>query len=65
MTQRDQLKVIKAGFTIIRSCQHNLHIKMKNKNNLHWVVLYNGFKTKAALKRKMAELLEISTIIED
>lgn len=65
MTQRDQLKVIRAGFTIIRRDEHNLKIKMKNKEHSNWVTLYNGFASKAALNRKMNELLELNLMIED
>jgi len=65
MTQSDQIKVINAGFTIIRADEHNLLIKMRNKDHLRWVVLHNGFKSKAALKRKMDELLKLNLVIED
>ena len=32
MTTKDQLKVIRAGFKIIRSDEHNLLIKFKDKS---------------------------------
>ena len=65
MTSKDQLKVINAGFTIIRADEHNLLIKMKRDTQLHWVVAMNGFRSKAALRRKMNELLQNKKYIED
>lgn len=65
MTQADQLKVMKQGFKIIRADQHNLLIKFKDKEHLHWVTLLSNFPSKAALKRKMDELLKMNLIIED
>lgn len=65
MSGKDQLKVINAGFTIIRADQHNLLIKKKDKENTNWSTLVNGFVSKAALKRKMDELLKKSNYLED
>ena len=65
MTQKDQLKVMNQGFKIIRADQHSLLIKYKAKDCLHLKVLYNGFPTKAALQRKMDELLKYDFTIED
>lgn len=65
MTSKDQLKLLKAGFRIIRSDEHNLLIKFKDNEHLNWTVLKNGFVSKAALKREMEKLLNLSIIIED
>jgi hypothetical protein len=63
--QRDQLKLIRAGFTIIRADYQNLLIKHKTYGVLHWKTLKSGFASKAALDREMNQLLTISTIIND
>lgn len=65
MTSKDQLKVIRAGFTIIRADLHNLLIKKKDKDHLHWVTLKNGYSSKAQLQRAMTALLNDPKIIED
>lgn len=65
MTSKDQLKVLKAGFKIIRSDEHNLLIKFKDINHLNWTVLNNGAKSKAELKRRMNDLLTDIKTIED
>lgn len=65
MTAKDQLKLIVAGFTIIRSDEHNLLIKFKDKHHSNWNILSQGFKSKAELKRKIDELLKDVKTIED
>lgn len=65
LTSKDQLKLIRAGFTIIRRDYQRLAIKHKTKDVLHWKTLRGGFQSKAALDREMKELLEVSSIIED
>lgn len=65
MTLKDQQKLLRAGFTLIRSDQHNLRIKFRGSPDNDWRTLENGFKSKAALKRKMDELLKLSTFIEE
>ncbi len=65
MTAKDQLKVIRAGFTIIRSDEHNLLIKFKDKHHSNWNVLSQGFKSKAELNRRMNDLLTDIKTIED
>lgn len=62
---RDILKLLKKGFTIIRADNENLRIKHKSRANTEWQTLEKDFKSKAALRRKMDELLTINTIIED
>lgn len=64
---RDVLKLLKAGFTIIRADNINLKIKCKsyfNKTN-EWTTLEKDFTSKAAVRRKMDELLENKKTIED
>ena len=65
MNQKDQLKVLKAGFTIIRSEPQSLKIKQKTIEHHEWRTLSSGFASKAALQREMDDLLRYSTIIED
>lgn len=65
MNQRDQIKVINAGFTILRSEPQSLKIKFKDKENLNWRTLLGAFESKAALQRRMNELLQFSFTIED
>ena len=69
MTAKDQLKVIKAGFTIIRKegaeTFSGKKIKYKNKDQTEWAVLEKDFKSNAAMERKVKELLKVSTIVED
>lgn len=64
MTAKDQLKITKAGFTIIRADFANLRIKHKTGLQ-EWSTLEKGFKSKAALQRRMKELLEMNLIVED
>ncbi|WP_395974215.1 hypothetical protein [Chryseobacterium cucumeris] len=65
MTQKDQVKVMRAGFKIIRADVQNLVIKFKDKDNLHWKTLQSDFKSKAALQRGMETLLKMQLFIED
>lgn len=65
MTQKDQLKVINAGFTIIRADYFRMQIKYKNCMRTEWKALEKDFKTKIALETRMKELLEEPNIIED
>jgi hypothetical protein len=67
MTAKDQLKLLSAGFTIIReqSLPGDLRIKYKDKLHHEWTTLFKHFPTATALKNQMAELLKTSTIVED
>ena len=65
MTQRDQLKIMNEGFTIIRADLFRLLIKFKTKYNQDWRVLEKDFKTKKAVLDKMEELLKSPIHIED
>ncbi|REC47851.1 MULTISPECIES: hypothetical protein [Chryseobacterium] len=62
---RDVQKLLKAGFIIIRAENSNLRIKRKTLKSPEWKTIHKGFESKAALRRKMDELLQLSTIIED
>lgn len=64
MTQRDQLKVIKGGFSIIRADLFRKTIKHKSSENLEWKTLEKGFKTKKAVLDRMKELLKSQNVIE-
>ncbi len=65
MTSKDQTKVMNKGFTIIRADLFRLAIKFKDKNNLHWKIYECDFESKAAVERRMKELLKQSDFIED
>ncbi|MEG0760785.1 hypothetical protein [Chryseobacterium sp.] len=64
MTAKDQIKLIKKGFKIIRADLFRLEIKIKTDSH-SWKVLEKGFSSKAAVERKMKKLLEDSLTIED
>jgi hypothetical protein len=65
MTAKDQLKVLKKGFFIIREDKENLTIKAKTLGKPNWHVLHDGFKTYAELQRKKIENLKLEFCIED
>jgi len=65
MDQSSQLKVIAAGFQIIRADdQPSPRIKYKDKDHNEWTTLQK-FETKAARDRQFKELLKVSIIIND
>ena len=64
MNVKDQLKIINAGFRIIRADEDNLRIKQKDKHGWEWRTFEKGFASKAALRRRVRELLEKELIIE-
>lgn len=64
MTQSDQIKVINAGFTIIRADMFRMSIKSKG-GDFEWRTFEKGFASKAAIQRRMKELLSNPKIIED
>lgn len=64
MNAKDQLKITKSGFTIIRADYENMRIKHKTGEQ-DWSTFEKDFKSKAALQRRMKELLEINLIVED
>ena len=65
MDKQSQLKVIKAGFLIIRRDDHPvIRIKFIGHGHHEWSTL-EKFNTKAERDRKANQLLELSTTIED
>lgn len=65
MDQASQLKVIAAGFTILRTDdQPSPRIKVKDKDHHEWSTL-RKFETKAARDREYKELLKLQTVIND
>jgi hypothetical protein len=65
MTAKDQLKVIRNGFTIIRKDEVNLRLKFKNTLAPEWRNTEIKYSSKRALKDHVKELLEDSYFIED
>ena len=75
MTQKDQAKVIAAGFTIIRKevipganklgFPSRLRIKVKGSGGHEWKTLEKDFLSLKALEDRMTELLQDNRIIED
>ena len=65
MDQASQLKVIAAGFSIIRTDdQPSPRIKIKDKTHTEWATL-RKFATKAERDREFKQLMQLSTIIND
>ena len=62
---RDVQKILKAGFFIIREDKEKLAIKRKTADQPDWHILKNGFRSKAAMRRGVDELLVSSKVIED
>ena len=70
MLARDQVKVLQAGFMIIREREDVRHegisiIVVKTNVNKEWRNLKTGFKSKAARRREMDRLLKDRMVIED
>ncbi|HAQ21138.1 MAG TPA: hypothetical protein DCR40_18175 [Prolixibacteraceae bacterium] len=65
MDQASQVKVINAGFTILRcDDQPTSRIKFKGKDNHEWRTL-EKFETKAARDRAFKNFMEMSFTIND
>ena len=64
MTARDQLKLVKKGFTIMIEDKDNLLIKAKSPVNSNWYTYMKGFTSYASLRKTMSELLKSSNHIE-
>lgn len=69
MTAKDQYKLLLAGFTILRqgiSPQQMLKtIKAKTPERNEWHILESGFKSEAAVQRRIEELLnDPKTVLE-
>lgn len=67
MNARDQRKLCKSGFTILRSDERNGKpiIKCKDYDHPDWVTFKSDFKSKAERDRYMKELLEKEIYVED
>lgn len=66
MNGTDQQKLVRAGFTIIRKEDHiRLIIKFKGPGARDWRTLEKGFASKAALERRMNELLKDEKTVQD
>lgn len=65
LNSRDVQKILKAGFTIIREDRHRLAIKCKTAKQAEWHTLEKDFVSKAAMRRRMDEMLKDYNIIED
>jgi hypothetical protein len=68
MNATNQQKLVNAGFTIIRKEDHvpgQLRIKVKGSGSHEWKTLEKGFPTKAAVDRRMNELLNDPKTVED
>ena len=65
LNSRDVQKILKAGFTIIREDRQRLAIKCKTAKQAEWHTLKKDFASKAAMRRRMDELLISSKVIED
>ena len=65
MDAKSQLKVIDAGFIIIRADdQPNIRIKCKDKKSTEWHTL-ERFNTKSARDKRMVQLLALQMVITD
>lgn len=66
MDQKSQVKVMKAGFRILRKDdQPSPRIKVKEKGNYEWKTLEKAFASKAARDRRFEELLVSNIYISD
>lgn len=66
MNTKDQNKLLAAGYTLIRKDDTpTIRIKTKSAENLEWQTLEKDFKSKASRDRRMDELLESVTTLED
>lgn len=70
MNAKDQLKVISAGFTIIREREVGITnrkpgIAMKSSNCREWYMYPGGFDSKAGRRRVMDDMLKNPKVVED
>ena len=66
MDQKSQIKVMKAGFKILRpDDQPTPRIKIKDNTSHEWLTFEKDFKSKAERDRRMATLLVSNIYIED
>lgn len=66
MNLRDQKKLFKAGFILVRpDDQPSPRIKIKDGKSSEWRTLGKPFPTKAARNRELTRLLTQDTVIQD
>lgn len=65
MTQRDQKKLLEAGYTLIRRNYVKMAITQKTTHRWDWHFLEGDFKTKKALNDRADVLLIDDKFIED
>lgn len=65
MTATDQHKIINKGFKVIRREYNRMLIKIKIESSHGWSNLESGFPSKAALDRRMKEMLADPMTVED
>lgn len=67
MNAQDQRKLVRAGFTIIRkeSAFGRHRIKAKRNKKTEWCILHDNFESKAAMQRKVYELLRDDYTVQD
>ena len=66
MNTKDQIKLLKAGYLILRKDDTpTIRIKVKKYNTNEWQTFEKDFKTKAMRDRRMQELLQSDTTLED
>lgn len=64
MNAKDHLKLMKSGFSIVRADMFRLQIKIKSGMQ-DYRILEKGFASKAAVERRMKELLKDDMTVED
>lgn len=66
MNAKDQLKVLQAGFTIIRADDFpTFRIKQKTKQEPEWRTLEKDFSSRTARDCRMSELLLKQNCVQD
>jgi hypothetical protein len=65
MKAKDQLKLLRKGFKILREDKSNMGIKFKTLEFQEWRMLQKGFPSYAALRREMNRQLESDNVVEE
>lgn len=65
MNAKDQYKIVKVGFMIIRADEQNLRVKAKTEERPEWHYIGEALKSKAELRRQINKLLELEKVVED
>ena len=64
MTEKEQLKLLNAGFIIIRKEKHAMKIKYKSSEHPEWRTNSGGYTSKAALQKGIDHLLKSPYVLE-